>query len=237
MGKYLFKKDTFSESLNINDNFLFQHDNKFVMDNHRLALWCWYQAFKNGERYNLIHVDAHPDMSISSLNHFVNSNFDIRKMSLDEYRNVLDPEINQPLFRWDNYLRFFMEKKEFIFETSISFTHKLGSSAALKYDYSTSFLLKIFGDIFLERKYINEKRWIVNLDMDYFVSNQPDKILMFSDEYIDALTECIIKGCERKMIEVVTVALSPECCGSWENSMKVFSKFNKNLKIYVNLKK
>lgn len=236
MGKYLFKKDTFSESMNISDNFLFLRDNIYVMDNHRLALWCWYQSLKKGEQYNLIHVDAHPDMSVSGLNYFNSQNFDLSRMSLDEYRNILDPEINQPLFRWDNYLRFFMDKSEFIFDSSISFTHKLGSNATLKYDYSTSFLLKIFGDIFLERKYINDKLWIVNLDIDYFISNQPDKIMMFSDEYIDALIECIIKGCEKKMIEVVTIALSPECCGSWENSLRVFSKFNKNLKLNMNIK-
>lgn len=44
---------------------------------------------------------------------------------------------------------------------------------------------------------------------------------LFSDEYIQAMASDINKAMDR--IAVMTIALSPECCGGWENAIRVFN--------------
>ena len=46
---------------------------------------------------------------------------------------------------------------------------------------------------------------------------------LFSDEYIKAMASDINKAMDK--IAVMTIALSPECCGNWENAIRVFNLF------------
>ncbi len=205
------------------DNVLWKDKNVYVMDNHRLALWCWFQEMKKGERYNLFHIDAHPDLSESALKNF---NHDLWTLSLDDYRSCWQSDINTPLFRWDNYIQVFLQKYPELVGVTVSATHQVGSSQKLSEEVKAFDLVKFSHSVFSEEKYINDLPWIVNLDLDYFFSAQPEKMQLFSDEFVESIAKSLWQGLDSGMIKVLTIALSPECCGSWEKAEKMLKKFS-----------
>ena len=146
-------------------------------------------------------------------------------MSLEEYRTAWQKDINSPLFRWDNYLEIFLRNYPENIGLTLSATHQLGSLKGLSEQIKPYDLVKNINDIFKGKKYINDLEWIVNLDLDYFFSAQPEKLQLFSDEYIEMIAESLSLGLETGMIKVLTIALSPECCGSWEKSEAMLKKF------------
>lgn len=211
------------------DNVLWtDNDATFVMDNHRLALWCWFQKMKKGQRYNLLHIDAHPDMSESAIPHF---NHDLWGMTLDQYRTVLQKDINAPLFRWDNYIEIFLQKYPELVGKTFSATHQLGSSKQLSDEIKAFDLIKFCENVFSGSHYINDLPWIVNLDLDYFFSAAPQKHLMFSEAYLKDLASSIERGLSAKIIDIFTISLSPECCGSWEKAEEVLKYFQPKLSL------
>ncbi len=208
------------------DNILTREKNIYVMDNHRLALWSWFQEIKKGERYNLLHIDAHPDLNESALKHF---HHDLWEMSLDEYRFLWQDDINTPLFRWDNYLEVFLKNYPECVGLTMSATHHLGSTKELSVEIKPFDLVKSCSEIFSEKKYVNDLGWIVNLDLDYFFSATPEKLQLFSDEYIGNIADSLQMGLENGMIKVLTIALSPECCGGWDKAEMMLEKVSRNL--------
>jgi hypothetical protein len=209
-------------STSSNDNVLVSLDNIYIMDNHRLALWCWFQEIEKDVRYNLLHIDAHPDLSESALPYF---HHDLWSMDLSSYRETWQNDINEPLFRWDNYIEVFLQKYPHQVAQTFSATHQLGSQKKLSNDIKPFDLLKFTTSVFTEKNYINESPWVVNLDLDYFFSAAPEKCELFSDEYVAQLSRAIECGLNNKMIKVLTISLSPECCGSWEKAEKLLAKF------------
>jgi hypothetical protein len=220
------------ESTASRDNVLWREGNIFVMDNHRLALWCWFQELEKGKRYNLIHIDAHPDLSESALKFF---DQDLWTIGLDQYRMTWQQDVNLPLFRWDNYLEVFLKNYPEMIGVTLSATHQLGSTKSLSEEIKPFELVRRCSEIFSGKKYINEFEWIVNLDLDYFFSAQPEKLELFSDEYVASLAKSISLGLESGMIKVLTLSLSPECCGSWEKAEEMLAKFSKILELSVKL--
>lgn len=72
-------------------------------------------------------------------------------------------------------------------------------------------------------------KWIVNLDLDYFFHSSDDGyIQILSDEYIRILAQKL-RNCKHS-INVLTIALSPECCGNWGNAIHVLNTF---MEVYV----
>jgi hypothetical protein len=222
MNKFLIPLKKRGESASSQDNFLWRDGNIFVMDNHRLALWCWFQQMKKGQRYNLFHIDAHPDMSESALKHF---NHDLWSLSLEEYCSTWQTDINMPLFRWDNYIEIFLRKYPAQVGHTISATHHLGSDKILAEDVRPYDLAKRMNEIFSGEKFVNELPWIVNLDLDYFFSAAPEKLELFSEEYLHSLADSIKLGLSSQMIEVLSISLSPECCGSWKKAERMLENF------------
>lgn len=67
-------------------------------------------------------------------------------------------------------------------------------------------------------------KWIVNLDLDYFFHSSDDGyIQILSDEYIRILAQKL-RNCKHS-INVLTIALSPECCGNWGNAIHALNVF------------
>ena len=60
------------------------------------------------------------------------------------------------------------------------------------------------------------KKWIVNIDIDFFWDFDGTKI--FDNQFINDLGKRIIKGMNN--IQVLTIALSPSCCGGWNNAIE-----------------
>lgn len=210
------------DSASSQDNVLWNEGPVYVMDNHRLALWCWFQKIDKTKRYNLIHIDAHPDMSESALKYFKH---DLWAMSLEEYREAWQKDINMPLFRWDNYIEVFLRKYPELVGKTVSATHHLGSSKELSEEVRAYDLVKYLNGVFSGERYVNELPWIVNLDLDYFFSAAPEKIQLFGDEFIEGVHHAIRLGLANGMIDVLTISLSPECCGSWEKAESMLLKF------------
>lgn len=232
MAQFLIPLKSRGESASSTDNFLWREKNIFVMDNHRLALWCWFQVMKKGQRYNLFHIDAHPDMSESALNYF---NHDLWSMSLEDYRSTWQDDINMPLFRWDNYIEIFLKKFPAQVGHTVSATHHLGSGKGLSEEVKPYDLAKRMNEIFGGDKFVNELPWILNLDLDYFYSAAPEKVEIFSNNLIHSLGKSIKLGFENGMIEILTISLSPECCGSWKNAESMLEKFSHTLQLELKL--
>ena len=94
-------------------NFLWKKDNVYIMDNHRAALWCWFQHISADEKINLLHIDKHTDTLQSRLKEWVNACPDLWTIKLEEYLSFIhekDAGQDVPLFRWDNYGSIFLEK-------------------------------------------------------------------------------------------------------------------------------
>lgn len=223
MSKFLIPLIKRGDSASSKDNVLWNDENIYVMDNHRLALWCWFQKMKKGQRYNLFHIDAHPDLSESALKYF---HHDLWSMTLAEYREAWQEDINMPLFRWDNYIEVFLQKYPELVGKTVSATHHLGSSKELSEEVRAYDLVKYLKGLFSGERFVNDLPWIMNLDLDYFFSAAPEKLALFSDEVVGELSRIIQMGLENKMIEVFTISLSPECCGSWEKAEAMLSQFS-----------
>lgn len=211
------------------DHLLFKDNKIYIMDNHRLALWAWNDALQlstSKEQFNLLHIDAHPDMSDAALEEIQKLSIDWTKISIGDYQTLWQNEYNIPLIRWDNYITIFLNEfsKRVNFENTFSATHKMGSSKTLRYDLQPHELLKFMHDYIGERLFYNPHRWIVNLDLDYFFTPQPEKAVLFSDEIILKIAESIKTGIEKDVIAVCTIALSPECSGSWEKAEWLLEK-------------
>jgi hypothetical protein len=219
--KYLIPLTNKGPSAAYEDNVLTNDGKVFIMDNHRLALWCWFQKMQKGKRYNLLHIDAHPDMSESGLSHF---HHDLWSLSLDEYRTTLQADINVPLFRWDNYLEIFVKKFPELVGQTFSATHKQGSDKELSEEIPGFRLPDFMNSIFSGKRFLNDLTWIVNVDLDYFYSSAPEKLELFSDEFVSSVKNSIELGLNNGMIETLTISLSPECCGSWNKAEVMLKK-------------
>lgn len=72
----------------------------------------------------------------------------------------------------------------------------------------------------------NEIPTIVNLDLDYFMwrRQRNDYYAIYSDAYSQHLGESMGALQASGFLRCLTIALSPECCGGWENSENFLAK-------------
>ena len=215
---------SFSEKL----NFLWKCDTAeiYVMDNHLAAAWCWRKSCSTNEFYNFIHIDQHKDTatygSIESYSHLCEPN-----LSLYEYTNLVTKNINRcvPTFRWDNYIHHAYALYPRWFNKSYFATHRNIDINALQRETSIRVNESLWPYTMISR--IDElmddskNKWIVNLDLDYFFDS--DKNRYNSDDYVRRVSKILLL--HSKQIQVLTIALSPECCGGWRNAIDCFEIF------------
>ena len=93
-------------------NFLWQQDSIYIMDNHRAALWCWLQHIKKDEKYSLFHIDRHYDTLNSRMKEWLGVLPDLTKLSINEYLELkyLCEGTEANIIRYDNYLSIFLKK-------------------------------------------------------------------------------------------------------------------------------
>lgn len=208
-------------------NFLYKIDNLFLMDNHRMALWCWSRYFNTNKKYNLIHIDKHYDTTDGIIDkkniHLIPKRIDLLNANdYDEYQIELNHE-KISLFTWDNYLPIFHFLKKSEISQYSFFTHNVGElSKKLKlkiHEHSVSKLIGI-------KNYVFENNFtIINLDIDYFFSDfESGYQILFSEEIINIIVENIILFLKSDNV-CITIALSPDCCGGWENSINFYNKY------------
>ena len=224
--------------------FLWKSDNVYVMDNHLAAAWCWMQECDAGTRYNFMHIDRHNDLGSNTPSDVYWHIKDNQHLSLDEYTNLSwtneGNHIQVKAFRWDNYITqcLYLFPKGFQ-DVSFSTRKPLDRSEREKllgtviHSLSATELLHFIDD----KMHINEDaeqlneivgrpslKWIVNLDLDYFFEAlDGEYIQLLTDDYIIALAKTL-KSVKNR-IQVLTIALSPECCGVWENALHALRVF------------
>ena len=67
---------------------------------------------------------------------------------------------------------------------------------------------------------LEKGQWILNLDIDYFFVERNSKTYQFlTDDYVLSLCKEIENAIDR--INTITIALSPEFCGGWSESIRI----------------
>ena len=229
-ARFLLKKDKFSISADYTDNFLWKDNDYFIMDNHRLAPWCWKTYFATTDDIFLFHIDQHTD-DLGLIEDEIQyiADFDLIKSSLQDYRKLKMKynDFEMPLIRWDNYLAFF--NNYFHINNAMFAIHSSSRNPDLfKYYEASFFELPENIDYWIEK----EKNVILNIDVDYFfVNDGDDNILCFSDEYIIFVLLKIKKLKAEEKIKVVTISMSPECCGGWISAIRILGIIVKTLEL------
>lgn len=195
----------------------------------------WLQHIDTNKKYHFIHIDTHYDTLASNLQPWVNSlPANLKDLTIEEYINLKYQRGMEefPVIRWDNYIPIFNALYGDIILDYVFYTHGCGTTGTKALDKVQEWpIVTMFENL---ESLINEnkEKTILNLDIDFFFANQDDHYFqLFSDESIEILFNQI-KNCLLKTnkIEVISVALSPECCGGWSNSLKIYNKLAKQLK-------
>ncbi|MCG3166482.1 MAG: hypothetical protein POELPBGB_02261 [Bacteroidia bacterium] len=228
------------KSLHDKLNFLFKSNDIYVMDNHLAAGWVWASQLDVTKRYNLFHIDRHfdllefPDLMSSEI---TEKGIELYSLSLSEYENLKQPLYgggDAALFRWDNYIGNINTLYPDFFNKCYFATHEDGNELENFIDQKVTFFELVENiDYWIQNNAVND--WIVNIDIDYFfVSDSNGHYQIFTDDFIVALCKAIQKADDR--IALITICLSPECCGGWEQSIRVAKLVCKTLGIDFKLK-
>lgn len=225
-------------------NFVYKKDNIYIMDNHLAAGWAWLHELDPDQSYNFFHIDRHKDLlknaPLDKYEHLKNN----RNITLDEYTSLeftsSFPDYIYKVFQWDNYIlqiknlypdwftECFFATEDYVSDDDLNIIHNPGPLEL----YSNM-------DYWINDAYAKYK-WIVNLDLDYFFNDKG--MILFSEQYIRAFAENLKKSMDN--VAVLTIALSPECCGSWKNAFhildiitqKIDPEINNELDKEINLK-
>lgn len=226
-------------------NGLWNEGNVYVMDNHRVAAWCWLQSCSALQSYNFLHIDQHSDLLLDGIPNAWETYKRILNyptLSLDDYLELRHPYSNFYAFRWDNYIRPMHKLFPHWFEQSYfaytkTFDIKDHDKKCQSDEYkgfnglanclSNEELLELLSNIASDRT----RKWIINLDIDYFFSQQihcEGENLV--SEFGQLLNECL------RNAQVLTIALSPSCCrnnrsniSGWRNSIRVFNHIKEHV--------
>lgn len=212
-------------------NFLWKQNNLYLMDNHRLALWCWSEALKdNLDQWNLFHLDAHYDCDPVAVSVWQAAGKKLSDLTIDEYLDYKTAE-GKTLFLWDNYLPVFLDQYKERIGKKIAATHEMGLKGNFDLELDVYNLLKPLDDLFLYHK-----PWIVNLDFDYFYGRHDKTTPLFHPDFIRKFFSLIKLNYDCGHIKVITACLSPECCGGWEQAESILNIFTEVFELDFKLK-
>lgn len=224
-------------------NFLFEEGNIYFSDNHRTALWCWMQHLKHSDSVAVFHIDRHFDtirLSQEQTNNFPGS------FNLGNITNYLDLTValgNEiyPLITWDNYLSFFISDKSTQSNINCIYlaTHGDGDYPENPHEHHIQeigyqkLITKLAG------AFEDHEKTIVNIDLDYFFIDDPATpgkyIQSMNDCYIENLFKTVKIGLNENKILCLTICLSPDCCGGWQEAEHALNIAKKELGINFTL--
>ncbi len=219
-----------------NLNFLWQDKNIYVMDNHRAALWCWFQHLSPTMEVNLFHIDRHTDTLNANLSRWVSQRPDLYKTSLNDYLSLIDKGFfrnNANLFRWDNYGSIFLNKYGSQVGCCYFATYGKGDKPNHhSVHYINPWMLVDNIDYWMDE----QQNWICNIDLDYFCHElDEDCHIMYSESFITDLFTKVKSLLDSGKILVLTICFSPECCGSWKNSENIWAMVEPCLGVQIQL--
>lgn len=222
-------------------NLLCNHGKAYIMDNHLAASWCWLQKINIKNQYNLFHIDRHYDLLQSQIDWWIEelkkTNFDFQRVSISDLTSIKysppgsHPE-SFPLFRWDNYLTILLKLYPDLISTSYFATHKDGDTIE-ELDMYEPAIDELQENLSYWINSNSKNKWIVNIDIDYFfIDTEENRFQFLTDEYVLKIADEIKKSWDN--IEVLTIALSPELCGGWDNAVRVARIITEHLNIVWN---
>lgn len=204
--------------------FCYEKDNVVIMDNHRCALWFWVKLTEKSLKYNIIHIDTHYDLG--GLKHGSTISRDqLDRFTLNDYLHYKDKADDRMFyFNWANYLLPFIDN----YNQNVANLYLIVNQNADIPGESTLKAIKCHVEDpkgynalpSLNNLFDEKENWIINFDIDFFFK---DGIQLYSDVYIEKVL-AQIKSFMSIKNTVLTIALSPSCCGGWENSYKVLEK-------------
>jgi hypothetical protein len=220
-----------------NTNILYRKDNIYLMDNHRMAAWCWANHIDENKKYTIVHIDKHYDTLGSLLKEWTTPiKNGLKSLSFNEYDSI-EFQKNKfekyKIFRWDNYIPIFHYFYSNQINKYVFYTHNQGSIPENLKKHITHCPAHNLINDFYDCSSESEDNLIINLDIDYFFCSNPHYFIFFSDYAIAKLVESIMRLVIDNKNNILTIALSPECCGGWDNSIdfirKYFNKYGINV--------
>lgn len=203
------------ESLASGTNFLARVGRVYVMDNHRLAPWCFWQHEEEAESWRMFHIDRHPDAADDEVDW---------QRARDTFRGDLAAYCeartgSQPLFVWDSITRA-------VYEASPGRFTEVYMSASYEREACPEFVTERIDPWHLAARlhYIVHKNedgtdkspWWIDLDLDYFVTH--DNHPLASSDFVGRIGKLIVQGLQSDAIRLVTIALSPETSNGWDHA-------------------
>jgi hypothetical protein len=197
-------------------NFLWRSGRLYVMDNHRAALWCWWQHLDEASKWQLLHIDRHYDCVSSNLDLWLKQ-LPPREAGLDAhlaYQCRPERSDGYPVIRWDNYMSIFLATDGHRLKQAVFATASEGDPPNLPclQELDATQLLEFLAKTALADSF-RRAPWIVNIDLDYFTAR--GCLRKGYGELIDTLGHFLVSGLGSGAIGVVTIALSPETTGDW----------------------
>jgi UPF0489 domain len=216
-------------------NYVAKTENVFIIDNHLAAIWCW-EKLDTNQQYNLLHIDMHYDLGHVPINYELYLDLDLRDIAIEnltKFRVVSRGSEKTYLFLWDNYIHLIAAKFPTLFEQSIFVTQQQGS-------YSPAFDNSEAHEIWrLDSTWANfpsQNKWILNLDIDFFfVYHEQSNTYkqMFHTDFVRDLGKWIVKN--RNRFAQIIIALSPECCGGWDNAVDIANVLLEPMEINIKI--
>ena len=219
-------------------NFLYNEGYIYVMDNHLAAGWCWLHHLDPQKGYNFFHIDRHNDLLCNAPVDKYEFLRDTPRITLDEY-TALEFKNNflYKVFQWDNFIKqvnylfpnwfevcYFATEDKCANDNNPPQTKKLNIT-----DNCSPF--ELYSNLSYWITGTENKKWIVNVDLDYFFDD--DGMQIFSEQYIRKVAQEIHSSLSN--IAILTIALSPECCGSWQKSIWVMNIFAEELHLELRI--
>lgn len=222
-GKWIVPFNLFPEC---NQNFIWNSGSIYIMDNHRAALWCWFQHMKSERKYNLFHIDRHYDTTYRWEEEWRKNTPDMFRISIHDYlaKNYGADFNNDCFFRWDNYLSIFLDCYSKTINECIFATHKDGEKPKFGYQEIEIWdIPDIMDNIDKRPAGVN---WILNVDIDYFFCNDESdsQLRMLSSKFIERIFRPVAGRIKDGTISVFTLALSPDYSSGWKNSLIICEK-------------
>jgi hypothetical protein len=190
--------------------------NIFVMNNHRLAFYCWQKHFNNLKhgKIVIVHIDFHPDAC------------PINKGDMDDFKKHTDLRwLTKKYLLWDNFISAFaLRNNNDVKVISLVQENELGNAFDQEYE---KFEVKNFSNEQEESffKYLkNENIDILDIDLDYFldVNLAQNLFTPWSKERINDFFLKLFSVI--KSPKIITIATSPSCTGTiFENNLSIKS--------------
>ena len=210
MGEWLVPFAGRNESFSCTLNFLWQQDSLYIMDNHRVAAWCWLQHRTPGESFKVLHIDAHFDTA-GAFGPSVEGQPKMATLSLEEYlgAHIVDAGAKICIYRWDNYISLLQYHHPELVSHWMFATHQLGQEPSFAYTpVETDQLINT-----LKAMRTEGRPFVLNLDLDFFRSMEGDRFSAV--DRMRVFGEIAILRASGQLL-ATTICLSPECCGSWQ---------------------